>query len=77
MWLAAIVTIASGWQYVASFWSVVRGGRYPDAASGASPGPVMVTGATGVVGAPILRLLVESGRQVGSPRLLRRVGRVR
>jgi CDP-diacylglycerol---glycerol-3-phosphate 3-phosphatidyltransferase len=24
MWLAAIVTIASGWQYVASFWSVVR-----------------------------------------------------
>jgi phosphatidylglycerophosphate synthase len=24
MWAAAAVTIASGWQYVSSFWSVVR-----------------------------------------------------
>jgi CDP-diacylglycerol--glycerol-3-phosphate 3-phosphatidyltransferase len=24
MWLAAIVTLASGWQYIASFWSVAR-----------------------------------------------------
>ncbi len=24
MWLAALITIASGWQYVSSFWSVVR-----------------------------------------------------
>ncbi len=32
----------------------------------------MVTGATGVVGAPILRLLVESGRKVGA--LVRSVG---
>jgi len=24
MWAAVVITIASGWQYVASFWSVVR-----------------------------------------------------
>ena len=24
MWLAAAITIASGWQYIASFWSVIR-----------------------------------------------------
>ena len=24
MWVAAVITLASGWQYVSSFWSVVR-----------------------------------------------------
>lgn len=29
MWLAAVVTIASGWQYIARFWSVVRPAERP------------------------------------------------
>ena len=64
MWLAAIVTIASGWQYVASFWSVVRRST-PGRRGGRRTRPCDRRHRCGG-GAPILRLLVESGRRVGA-----------